>query len=170
MNERKIGFGILSTILCALMVGCSLIKNNSSNKGQWSNERYNSGMVNSLEHKQNWAETQYMAFNTDSASSAYLIKLWPKGKISFNNATGFEGEFDSVQMRGSTKNIAQSNKLIRNSSDEQHHKSVDVKLENSEKTDVKTVEKSSNPNYLVICMVTSLFLIGIYFLLKRIKF
>jgi hypothetical protein len=170
MKERKIGFGILSIIICALLAACSLMKRNSSNKGQWSNERYNSGRVNSLEHKQNRADMQYLVFNTDSASSAYLINLWPKGKMSFNSATGFEGEFDSIQMRGSTKNIAQSNKIVRNSSDEQHDKIVDVKLENSEKTDLKTIEKSSNPNYLVICMLTGLLLIGIYFLLKRIKF
>jgi len=170
MNGGKSITSILFILLFAWLGGCSLIKRNSNNKSQWSNERNNSSTANSLEHKHNRADMQYMAFNTDSASSAYLIKLWPKGKVSFNNATGFEGEFDSVQMKGSMKNTSQSTNLLSNKTDQQYDKNVDIKQENSEETDTKTVEKRSKPDYLVIGMVTSLLFIGIYFWLKRIKF
>jgi hypothetical protein len=170
MKAGNIIIKLVYIVIFATLLGCSLMKRSSSIKNQWSNEQYNKGRVNSLVHSKGRAKMQYLAFNTDSASAAYMIKLWPKGKISFNAATGFEGEFDSVQMHGVSKNIARNSNLLRNEVEDELDQRIGVNLENSQQTSAKAIAKKSNPDYLLIGIITSLLLIGIYFWLKRIIF
>lgn len=158
-------------IYCAVVLlfcGCSLLTKTvkTTNKDiQEANLRTNLKATTGLDKTKSM---QYLYRGKDSMMSAYQIQLWPKGKIVFNESFGFEGEFDSILMKGNLGKLSTLEAATKIDQQDKSKIGLDLIGEARSRSENKTAVEERFPNYVLIIICGLVLATALFFIIRSI--
>jgi hypothetical protein len=149
------------------LVSCSLFKRSYSTKEASESVVRNNQTIQQDEQSDYTKQLEKVVQQKDSSQSDYQLRLWPKGKLTFSAANGFEGEFDSVFISGRSDRRAQRTSSANYSSSARHDRSLNFKADSTVKEVLKKADKRSTPDYIWIMVVLGILLIAAFIFRKK---
>ena len=149
------------------VAGCTLFKRTvKTSDVNFSNDSMAIGRLekSEFENVNNREQTQ---FRLDSAEADYTLKFWSKGKVNYMPDRGFEGEFDSITVKGKTRQTNRNIQIL-NVNDRTNSKlSIDESLKNNIIIGSKKTASSSSYDARWIFLGALLIFVGLSFAFKR---
>lgn len=145
-----------------LMLSCTTLKKESAKN------KFTLAQQESLQQSVLLAQ-QMQSSQKDSFSSAIEVELWPKGKVKFSAAHGFEGEAIKIKLRKKMQNVQHLQQTTQQQQLQLKHQEVKQQQQQVSKTSLKT--KKENYFLPIMCIILSGAIIYIgYVVFKRYKF
>ncbi|EDM38894.1 hypothetical protein PBAL39_22515 [Pedobacter sp. BAL39] len=165
-------FKLLLTVLLLIVLliySCNLLKNVSTDKSlNRSNSKSSSEYVLSSDFDRE-RNIDFFSYRKDSGNQQYQVTLWPKGRFSFSQDSGFRGEADRIDIKGTASSLRTA--TARMKGDEKLKVQEELTTRNQQKLaeEQSHKQKITSVSWKLLLMVVLGILVLLFWLYRKIK-
>ena len=147
---------------CALLKRTSKTTEENFSKGKKLTDLQASSIVDYHKSK------QQLLLRRDAKGTDYSIRLWPRGKLNVAPTGMVTGEFDSVVVVGTHRQLSSTSKST--TTNEASKEKSDQRLREKEQisSGKKRVEKQKSPRIMLIIILSALVVLLIFLLIRKV--